>query len=171
MRNVPGLPPTNMIPCLNHTATRETRFQRDELCSLAHICGLKDATNPNQGYRFVSAIFVHAGIVHILFNLIVLLTLCGQIEKLIGSLAYAIVFMAGGIGGNLLGGNFGLIGQPALGASGAVYTCIRLETIDLISHRKFEMKPKTRLPVSIIFAIMGLALGLLPGLDNFSHIG
>ena len=171
MRNVPGLPPTNMIPCLNHTATRETRFQRDELCSLADICGLKDATNPNQGYRFVSAIFVHAGIVHILFNLIVLLTLCGQIEKLIGSLAYAIVFMAGGIGGNLLGGNFGLIGQPALGASGAVYTCISFEMIDLIYNWKFEMKPKTRLTVSIIFAIIGLALGLLPGLDNFSHIG
>ena len=171
MRNVPGLPPTNMIPCLNHTATRETRFQRDELCSLADICGLKDATDPNQGYRFVSAIFVHAGIVHILFNLIVLLTLCGQIEKLIGSLAYAIVFMAGGIGGNLLGGNFGLIGQPALGASGAVYTCISFEMIDLIYNWKFEMKPKTRLTVSIIFAIIGLALGLLPGLDNFSHIG
>jgi len=68
----------------------------------------------------------------ILFNLLVLLTLCGQIEKLIGSLAYTIVFMAGGIGGNLLGSNFGLIGQPALGASGAIYTFISFEIVDLV---------------------------------------
>lgn len=45
--------------------------------------------------------------------------------------------MAGGIGGNLLGGNFGLIGQPSLGASGAVYTCISFELIDLIYNWKF----------------------------------
>lgn len=171
MRSVPGLPPTNMIPCLKESTSSQQKFMKDQMCSLAHICGLDDPKNPNQGYRFVSAIFVHAGIVHILFNLIVLLTLCCQIEKLIGTIAYAIVFMAGGIGGNLLGGNFGLIGQPALGASGAVYTCISFEMIDLIYNWKYEIKPKTRLTVSIIFAVLGLALGLLPGLDNFSHIG
>lgn len=171
MRSVPGLPTTNMIPCLSETTSEENRYTRDQMCSIAHVCGLERSEEPNQGYRFVSAIFIHAGFVHILFNLIVLLTLCGQIEKLIGSIAYTIVFMAGGIGGNLLGGNFGLIGQPALGASGAVYTCISFEMIDLIYNWRFERKPITRLTVSIVFAIIGLALGLLPGLDNFSHIG
>lgn len=114
----------------------------------------------------------------ILFNLLVLLTLCCQIEKLIGSVAYTVVFIAGGIGGNLLGGNFGLIGQPALGASGSIYTCISLEMIDLIYNWRYvriwltqENRARTRLIVSIIFSIIGLGLGLLPGIDNFSHIG
>jgi len=34
-----------------------------------------------------------------------------------------------------------------------------------------EMNAKTRLFMSVLFTIIGLALGLLPGIDNFSHIG
>lgn len=34
-----------------------------------------------------------------------------------------------------------------------------------------EYRAKLRLTVSIVFAIIGLAIGLLPGIDNFSHIG
>ena len=33
------------------------------------------------------------------------------------------------------------------------------------------MNAKTRLFMSVLFTIIGLALGLLPGIDNFSHIG
>ncbi|WFD05940.1 protein S-acyltransferase [Malassezia vespertilionis] len=171
MRKIPGLSVNNELPCLEYTTSDSQFFKPSQLCSLAEICGLKDPQNPNQAYRFVSAMFIHSGFIHILFNLIVLLTLCCQIEKLIGSLAYLIVFFAGGIGGNLLGGNFGLIGQPAVGASGSIYACISLEIVDLMYNAKYEANAKTRAIVSIVFAIIGLGLGLLPGIDNFSHIG
>lgn len=171
MRNVPALPTSEQLPCLKDSTSSSNLYSADQLCAISQICGLKDANNPNQGYRFVTAIFVHAGFVHIFFNLLVQLTLCAQIEKLIGSIAYFIVYFAGGIGGNLLGGNFGLIGQPALGASGAIYTCISIELVDLCYNWKYEYRAKMRLLMSIGFAILGLALGLLPGLDNFAHIG
>lgn len=92
-------------------------------------------------------------------------------EKIISTPLYAIVYVAGGIGGNLLGGNFGLVGLPSVGASGAIYACISLELIDLLYNWKYEYRPKTRLVASIGFTIIGLAIGLLPGLDNFAHIG
>ncbi|PWZ00619.1 rhomboid-domain-containing protein, partial [Testicularia cyperi] len=171
MRSVPALPTTEQLPCLKYSTSSSNSYTSDQLCSISEICGLSDASNPNQSYRFVSAMFVHAGFVHIFFNLVVLLTLCAQIEKLIGSIAYAIIYFAGGIGGNLLGGNFGLIGQPALGASGAIYTCISVELVDLCYNWKYEYRAMRRLAISIAFSVVGLALGLLPGLDNFSHIG
>ncbi|WFD30108.1 protein S-acyltransferase [Malassezia sp. CBS 17886] len=171
MRKVPALPTTSEIPCLENSTSSQKMFSGSELCTIAHVCGLDDPHNPNQAYRFVTPVFLHAGIVHILFNLLVLLTLCAQIEKLIGSTAYLIVFMAGGIGGNLLGGSFGLIGQPSLGASGSIYAFISLEIVDLCYNWKYEMRAKMRVAMSIIFAIVGLALGLLPGIDNFAHIG
>lgn len=171
MRKVPALPTSEQLPCLKDSTSRSNLYTADQLCPISQICGLKDANNPNQSYRFVTAIFVHAGFVHIFFNLLVQLTLCAQIEKLIGSIAYFIVYFAGGIGGNLLGGNFGLIGQPALGASGAIYTCISIELVDLCYNWKYEYRAKMRLAMSIVFAVLGLALGLLPGLDNFAHIG
>jgi len=171
MRKVPALPTSEQLPCLKDSTSSSNLYTPSQLCPISDICGLKDANNPNQSYRFVSAMFVHAGFIHIFFNLLVQLTLCTQIEKLIGSIAYTIIYFAGGIGGNLLGGNFGLIGQPALGASGAIYTCISIELVDLCYNWKYEYRAKTRLAMSIGFAILGLALGLLPGLDNFSHIG
>ncbi|PWN54311.1 rhomboid-domain-containing protein [Violaceomyces palustris] len=171
MRSVPNLSTTENLPCLNASTSATNSYTADQLCPIWEICGLKDASSPNQGYRFVSAIFVHAGFIHIGFNLLVQLTLCAQIEKLLGSIAYSIIYFAGGIGGNLLGGNFGLIGQPALGASGAIYTCISVELIDLVYNWQYEYRAKTRLFVSLVFAAIGLGLGLLPGLDNFSHIG
>ncbi|SPO24820.1 uncharacterized protein UTRI_01811_B [Ustilago trichophora] len=171
MRKVPALPATEQLPCLKDSTSSSNLYLPSQLCPISQICGLKDASKPNQSYRFITAIFVHAGFVHIFFNLLVQLTLCAQIEKLIGSLAYFLVYFAGGIGGNLLGGNFGLIGQPSLGASGAIYTCISIELVDLCYNWKYEYRAKTRLAMSIGFAIIGLALGLLPGLDNFAHIG
>ena len=171
MRKVPALPTSEQLPCLKDSTSSSNLYTSDQLCPISQLCGLADASKPNQSYRFVTAIFVHAGFVHIFFNLVVQLTLCCQIEKLIGSIAYVVVYFAGGIGGNLLGGNFGLIGQPALGASGAIYTCISIELVDLCYNWKYEYRAKVRLMMSVGFAVLGLALGLLPGLDNFAHIG
>lgn len=56
MRSVPDLPTTNMLPCLQYSSSNLKTFTKDQLCSLADICGLDDPENPNQGYRFVSAI-------------------------------------------------------------------------------------------------------------------
>jgi len=75
--------------------------------------------------------------VHILFNLIAQLTICVQIEKLIGSFFYTPIYLLGGLGGNLLGANFGLIGLPSVGASGAIFTCIGIEIVDLIYNWKY----------------------------------
>lgn len=150
MRKMPNIDAKESLPCLAYSTSDSNKYQQNQLCSIADLCGLDDPENPNQSYRFVSAIFVHAGIVRmlrltdILFNLVVLLTLCCEIEKLIGTPAYVVVFMAGGIGGNLLGGNFGLIGQPALGVSGAVYTCISFEIVDLLYNRAYVSLILTR---------------------------
>ncbi|WFD33737.1 protein S-acyltransferase [Malassezia cuniculi] len=171
MRKMPNIDASESLPCLNYSTADTTEYHPSQLCSIADLCGLDDPGHPNQAYRFISAVFVHAGIVHILFNLVVLLTLCCEIEKLVGTPVYIIVFMAGGIGGNLLGGNFGLIGQPALGVSGAVYTCISFEIVDLLYNREYEPRAMSRVVVSIIVSLIGLGLGLLPGIDNFSHIG
>lgn len=56
MRNVPGLPATNKLPCLEHTTNSSNLFTDSQLCPLSQICGLSDALHPDQSWRFVSAI-------------------------------------------------------------------------------------------------------------------
>ncbi|CAO1624947.1 unnamed protein product [Parajaminaea phylloscopi] len=171
MRHTPAVPLTTSLVCPSASTKATDSYSSSDICPLWQICGLPNDHTYGQQYRLITAMFLHAGFVHILFNLIVQLTLCAQIEKLLGSVFYTLVYVLGGLGGNLLGGNFGLVASPSVGASGAIYSCIAVELIDLIYNWRYEIRAKTRLVLSVLFTLLGLGLGLLPGLDNFAHIG
>ena len=42
---------------------------------------------------------------------------------------------------------------------------------DLLAHWSIEYRPVRKLIYLIIEIIVGLGLGLVPGVDNFAHIG
>jgi len=74
-----------------------------------------------QIWRFVSSLFLHADIIHLIYNLFALLLFGFILERIIGSRNFLIVFFASGIIGNLIGVNFYSF---SLGASGAIYGVI-----------------------------------------------
>jgi len=74
-----------------------------------------------QIWRFVTAIFLHGGIVHLIYNLFALLLFGFILERIIGSRNFLIVFFLSGIIGNLVSVNFY---PSSLGASGAIYGVI-----------------------------------------------
>jgi membrane associated rhomboid family serine protease len=47
-----------------------------------------------------------------------------QIEREMGSGGFILTYAAAGIFGNVLGGNFALVGSPSVGASGAIFGTI-----------------------------------------------
>ncbi len=73
-------------------------------------------------WMFVTSIFLHASIDHILFNMIALFFFGTYLERMVGSRLFLLVFFLAGIIGN-----FGYMlsvpgsGIPAIGASGAIY--------------------------------------------------
>lgn len=111
------------------------------LGTMADICGFGGfpPEHPNQYFRFFSAIFLHAGVVHLLLNMVaqtissaqVSLHHCDlkfearsdaalQIERQMGSPKFLLLYLLSGTFGFILGANFALVGQPSVGASGAV---------------------------------------------------
>jgi membrane associated rhomboid family serine protease len=69
----------------------------------------------------VTSQFLHAGSLHLLSNMVVLLFLGKKIEERIGSLKFLAFYLASGIAGNIVYGAFHLSShEPVLGASGAV---------------------------------------------------
>ena len=126
---------------------------------------------PNQWYRFIIPIFLHAGIVHIGFNLLLQLTLGRDVEKLIGSLRFALVYFASGIFGFVLGGNFAADGIASTGCSGSLFGILAITLLDLLYTWSEREKPHIELLFIILDIVIAFVLGLLPGLDNFSHIG
>jgi hypothetical protein len=62
---------------------------------------------------------------------IVLMAL-SQIEREMGSGGFILTYFAAGIFGNVLGGNFALVGSPSMGASGAIFGTLAVCCIFLI---------------------------------------
>ena len=69
-------------------------------------------------WRFITSIFLHGSLVHLMYNLFALLFFGVLLEKLIGSKRFLILFFTSGIVANLISVWFY---PSSLGASGAIY--------------------------------------------------
>ncbi|ORY90853.1 hypothetical protein BCR35DRAFT_274877 [Leucosporidium creatinivorum] len=159
--------------CLKDTNKASVATQ-DGLCTISDICGFGGFATPedaDQSFRFVLPIFLHAGIVHLLLNVLAQCFSSAQVERQMGSLKFLILYIPSGIFGFILGDNFALVGQPSVGASGAIFGTHAAILVDLLAHWEIEYRPVRKLIYLIIEIIVGLALGLVPGVDNFAHIG
>lgn len=165
------------FPCPNSTLIETNVCSLNELCGLDGLPIHNDAYQPDQWYRIITPIFLHAGFLHIIFNLLLQVTMGATIERAIGSIKYFVIYLASGIGGFLLGANFSPNGMASTGASGSLFGIMATNIILFVfSGRKNHNLYGTNHYALFIFIMIGeiiisLVLGLLPGLDNFSHIG
>ncbi|KAI6162120.1 hypothetical protein EDD17DRAFT_1776938 [Pisolithus thermaeus] len=163
MKSVTNISSSTLMPCLNDTANPPT-----SLCTIEEVCGFGgwgDGT-PNQWFRFITPIFLHAGIIHILLNMLAQVTVSAQIEREMGSGGFFITYFAAGIFGNVLGGNFSLVGAPSVGASGAIFGTVAVTWVDLFAHWRYHYQPRKRLAWMSVELVLGIALGYIP-----SHLG
>ena len=71
-------------------------------------------------------IFLHGGVLHILFNMLVQLRLGVDMEKAIGTVRFVIVYFTAGIMGFVLGANFAGNGIASTGCSGSLFGIIAI---------------------------------------------
>ncbi|KAH0838244.1 hypothetical protein J3R83DRAFT_6500 [Lanmaoa asiatica] len=186
MKSVQNLPLSTLMPCLNDTANPP-----NILCTIEEVCGFGGFQGgvPNQWFRFITAIFLHAGFIHILLNMLAQLTVSAQIEREMGSMGFMITYFAAGIFGNVLGGNFSLVGTPSIGASGAIFGTVAVTWVDLFAHWNYHYRPGRKLAWMTVELLFGIALGYVPcehlylsqsnpqlihvnkDVDNFAHLG
>ena len=177
------------VPCMKNTSVtlqdikwpcpNDTSSSLDDpsySCGLNQLCGFGDnpysSTHfPNQWFRFIIPIFLHGGIIHITFNMLLQLLLGRDMELQIGTARFILVYLSSGIFGFVLGGNFAAEGIASTGASGSLFGVIALLLLDLLFHWGEYKSPWVDLAWIGFDIVISFALGLLPGLDNFSHIG
>lgn len=152
-------------------------------CSLSELCGfggvpeprvngsLDDNPRPDQWYRFIIPIFLHGGVIHILFNMIAQVVIGADVERMVGWWRYSLVYFASGIWGFVMGGNYAGSGMSSTGCSGCLFGILALYILDLLYTFRERQSPWVELVVMVIGVGISFVLGLLPGLDNFSHIG
>lgn len=174
MRNSPNATEKINWPCPKTKSADPNDPDND--CKLNDLCGFGDKEytstyHPHQWYRFIVPIFLHGGIIHIAFNMLLQILLGKEMELEIGSLRFLLVYLSSGIFGFVFGGNFAPQGIASTGASGALFGIIALELLSLLFHWGERKSPWADLAWLMLDIIISFALGLLPGLDNFSHIG
>lgn len=184
MHNVKGIQSSTVAinwPCPN--TTTNDADSASNMCTLSELCGFNGVPNPNydgnadqspepnQWFRFITPMFLHSGVIHIGFNMLLQMTLGRDMERSIGPIRFFIVYVSSGIFGFVMGGNYAATGISSTGASGALFGIIALTLLDLLYSWRDRRHPKKDLLFIMLDVVISFVLGLLPGLDNFSHIG
>ena len=137
-------------------------------------------------WQLFTYIFLHAGILHILFNLLYLAMFGADLERAWGSKKFYTYFFLCGIGAGVInvvvkeiifyaGGRGGLesLITPTIGASGAIYGVLLAVAI-VMPHRQVYVFP---LPVTISMRMLVIVLGAIEFFgtigstgDNVSHV-
>lgn len=120
-----------------------------------------------QPWRLIMASFLHGGLLHIGFNMWVLMDIGPQIEELYGSARYLFIYVITGIGAYLLSS---LVGHFSIGGSGSLLGLIGVLLAVTTNRRSASMQMlRSQLIKWLIYiAIMGF---MFSGIDNFAHLG
>jgi uncharacterized protein len=139
------------------------------------IPGLTDSLILNQNaltgeiWRFLTSIFLHASIEHLIFNLFALLFFGFACEKLIGSNKFLLVFLGTGIIANIISVNFY---NSSLGASGAIMGIIGVVSVIRPSMMVFAFGLILPVWLAAIVWVIGDTLGLFipSNVGNIAHL-
>ena len=136
-----------------------------------------------QVYRLFTAIFLHAGIIQLMLNTIVLIICCAPFEKKSSLLLYLIVLIGGGIQGNIddnignmfstfINNKFGNKYITLVGASVSICSIMGLFAIKVyVDAVKNNEKIKYPIKEIIIMSIYLMLVTILPGMDFFGLFG
>ncbi len=130
----------------------------------------RDLVLSGEYWRLVSAVFLHAGFIHLLMNSFVLAIAGRILEPSIGSVKFLFVFLFSGIVASLIS----IAWHPStisVGASGAIYGL--LGALIVLTFNGFIPKPK-RADVWIIAGLVivsGLVMGFVSNIDHAAHFG
>ena len=130
---------------------------------------LLDANALSQFWRFFTAIFLHGGFAHLLYNVFALALFGSIFERFVGGRRFLIVFFVTGVLANIFSVNFY---DSSLGASGAIFGIIGA----LIVVRPWMIVWAFGLPMPLILAgvlwAVGDAIGIFmpSNIANLAHL-
>ncbi len=121
----------------------------------------------DEPWRLVTAIFLHGGILHIVFNMWVLMDIGPMVEELYGSARYLFLYTVTGAAGYLVSS---FAGHPSVGASGSLLGLVGV-LLATTSGRKSPAAQSLRSALIrwlIYIAVLGF---IMRGTDNYAHFG
>ncbi|XP_038702479.1 RHOMBOID-like protein 1 [Tripterygium wilfordii] len=130
----------------------------------------RKVVDDHQGWRLITSMWLHGGVFHLLVNMVGLLVIGIRLELEFGFVRIGMLYLISGFGGAILSSLFLQI-SISVGASGAVFGLLGAMLSELIINWTIYDNELAWFITFVGIIIVNLALGVLPHVDNFDHIG
>ncbi|APO45032.1 MULTISPECIES: rhomboid family intramembrane serine protease [Paenibacillus] len=127
----------------------------------------------HEWWRYITSMFLHAGFSHLLFNSFALIVFAPPMERLLGSVRYGVLYLGGGVLGNILAvAWYNSVGSITIsvGASGAIYAVYGAFLYVALFQRTMmdEASRKTMYTLLLFGIIFSFAMS---GINWMAHLG
>ena len=144
------------------------RGSEDTITLLMFGANFRPLIQAGEIWRLATSMFLHIGIVHLVVNMYSLLIIGRQLESFLGKWKFLIVYLGSGIIGSLL--SVVIHSSISAGASGAIFGLLG-SLLYFGYHYRLYLGAVLKTQV-IPIIILNLLIGfMVPGIDNFAHIG
>ncbi len=129
---------------------------------------LSEAIKNGEVYRLITSAFLHAGILHLAFNMYALSIIGTQVETYLGRLKFTLVYLISALSGSLMSAIF--TDAMSVGASGAIFGLLGSLLYFGYHYRLYlgDVLKRQIIPLIAINLLLGF---ILTGVDNAAHIG
>ena len=165
-----GLILINIIVCLAVEFTGSSQNTMHMLdCGAAYTPMIIEG---GEYYRLFTCMFLHFGIEHLLNNMLVLFVLGSRLERVIGKIKFLIIYIVGGLLGNVISVLIELKSMDfavSAGASGAVFAVMGAMIYIVIRNKGWLGDLSAR--QILVMAFFSLYYGFTStGVDNTAHV-
>ncbi|XP_026666138.1 RHOMBOID-like protein 3 isoform X2 [Phoenix dactylifera] len=130
----------------------------------------KKVVEEGEGWRLLACTWLHAGVVHLLANMLSLLFIGVRLEQEFGFVKIGILYILSGFGGSLLS-CLSIRTNISVGASGALFGLLGAILSELIINWTIYANKCAALLTLVVVISINLAVGMIPHVDSSAHIG
>lgn len=119
-------------------------------------------------WTLITAIYLHGGLLHILFNMLWIRQLGPTVEELFGTARFILIFTLSGVLGFVLSNMVG--GSPTIGASGSIFGL--LGALIFYGRSRGGRFGEVVYSQLLVWAVVMFLFGFIyPGVNNLAHLG
>ncbi|KAJ6714505.1 RHOMBOID-LIKE PROTEIN 2 [Salix viminalis] len=120
----------------------------------------------DQGWRLITCMWLHAGVIHVLANMLSLVFIGIRLEQQFGFVRVGLIYLVSGFGGSILSSLF-IQRNISVGASGALFGLLGAMLSELLTNWTIYSNKIAALLTLVVIIAINLAVGILPHVDNF----
>uniref|UniRef100_A0A1J3DX41 RHOMBOID-like protein n=1 Tax=Noccaea caerulescens TaxID=107243 RepID=A0A1J3DX41_NOCCA len=124
----------------------------------------------HEAWRLLTCIWLHAGVIHLAANMLSLVFIGIRLEQQFGFVRIGVIYLLSGLGGSILSSLF-IRNSISVGASGALFGLLGSMLSELLTNWTIYSNKIAALLTLLFVILINLAIGILPHVDNFAHVG